>query len=871
MSELEPAAEERVALPVRLYRSEMLRRWGPLYYLSGLWLLFRRLAMTEPSAERVRQAAERGPVVYVLRTRSDIDYLALNEVLRRRRLPLAAFGTAVKTQAFMPVLDLVRSASNGIRWWLRQGRLPHPVESGFLQQLVLAGRNAAVFLHLETDWRDLFRPPDHPDPIAALLDAQERSERPIQVLPVAVIWGRPPGRARPAGVQAVLGSDEDPGSLARAFSMAFGLRRAMVEIGEPVDLAEYLERYREEPARRRTKRLQLLLRRYIYREQQVVRGPSTRSHRWVRQRVLRSARIRRLLEDETEATGRSAESLQEEVVKLYDKMAARFSYPWVVVAKTVVNAFWSRIYSGIDVGEEDIERVRQAKREGVCVLVPCHKSHIDYMLLSTVLDSHDIVIPHVVAGDNLSFFPLGAVLRRLGAFFIRRSFRGERVFPAVFETYLAHLMREGYTVEFFIEGGRSRTGKLLPPRLGVLGLTVEAGLEARVGRQTLSEVTWLPVSISYERVAEETPYARELAGGEKQPESLSEVVKAGGVLAQRYGRVYVRMGEPLRMSEFLAEQPASWEKLDRDHKKEALTLLGERILSRIADRVVVLPTGIVALALLAQSTPEVDAGTLELRTRSFRALLDRAGAEPSKVLASSRKALGDALSRFLREGKVERELSPGGGVRFRVVPEQRISLEYYKNALLHYLLPGALAAGVIRALPPGPFSADDLRPDFEQQLFVFRYEFVLDPEIDWEAMLETGLEQLRHHGAIGPAPDGPEGALVLLDRRLNDELAELVLNFQESYFAALRGLQLLQAKDVPPDELPAALREVAEKLLAVADISRPEALNLLNLKNAARALREEGIYQHRSGGAGLELDVQAHQEYLALFRRLILR
>ena len=861
-------AEERGSPPVR-YRSGMLRRWGPLYYASGLGLLFRRLAMTEPSAERVRRAAARGPVVYVLRGRSTIDYLALNEVLRRRRLPLAGLCTGARTGPFLPAAELLRSLGEGLRWRLRRGRLPDPIRSGLLGRHLLSGAHAAISLRTAGDWRDLFRPPEAPDPIGALLEAQARSDRPIQVLPVAVIWARPPGRSRPAGLRALLGSDEEPGGLMRALAMASGRRRAMVEIGLPVDLAEYLERYRTEPPRRRTKRLRLLLLRYIYREQQVVRGPRLRSHRWVRRRVLRSPRIAAVLRAEAASSGRSIESLQRDLVRLYDRMAARFSYPWVAVARRVVGAFWDRIYSGIDVGEQDIERVRQAQREGVCVLVPCHKSHIDYMLLSTVLDSHDIVIPHVVAGENLSFFPLGAIFRRLGAFFIRRSFRGERIFPAVFETYLAHLMREGYTIEFFIEGGRSRTGKLLPPKIGVLGLTVEAGIEARIGRQTLSEVTWLPVSISYERVAEEAPYARELAGDEKRPESLSEVVKAGRVLSKRFGRVYVRMGEPLRLSELLAEQPAPWAQLDRGQQRRALIRLGERIVSRIAERVVALPTGVVAMALLAQSAPEIEPGVLEARVRRLRDLLDGAGAEPSKALASPGWALREALSRFLREGKVLREQAPGGAVRFRVVPEQRISLEYYKNALLHYLLPGALAASLIRAGDPaGGIDPEALRPDFVRLLHAFRYEFVLDPDTDRAGLLDRGLEQLRQYGALVEAGGG---GLELRDRALNDELAELVLSFQESYFATLRGLLLLRGRDIAPEALPGALRELAEKLLAVADISRPEALSQINLKNAARAFAEDGIYRWRSGGAGLAIDGALHREYLGLFRRLVLR
>jgi glycerol-3-phosphate O-acyltransferase len=856
-----PAIDPRVArLPTRLYRSEMQRRWGPLYYLLGLWFFFRRLTMAEPAAERVRQAARKGPVVYVMRTQSEMDYLALNEVLRRRRLPLASFGTAVSTLLWQPLYLIARQLWEGPRHRIKHGRLPHPVSSGFLERVVRGGEHAAVFLRRASDWRDVFRPPDYPDPVAALLDAQERTGRQIQVLPVAVVWHRLPSRARSRNLQAILGTEEDPGAFVRLVGMAFALRSAVVQIGEPVSLSEYLERYADDAPDRRAKRLRRLLRRYCYRELRVVKGPKLKSPEWTRRLVLGSNRIRRLIAAEAEASGRPIAELQDEVVASYDKMAARFSYPWVLFASRVVRIFWDRIYSGIDVREEDLEAVRQAQREGVCVLVPCHKSHIDYMLLSSLLDRHDVVIPHIVAGENLSFFPVGAVFRRLGAFFIRRSFRGDRIFPEIFGAYLAHLFREGYTVEFFIEGGRSRTGKLLPPKVGVLGCTVDAGLEARAGR-LLSEVTWLPLAISYEQVAEEGPYARELAGEKKRPESLSEVVKAGRVLLKRYGRVYVRAGEPVKLSEFLKSLPAPWPELDRDRRKEALSELGERLVSQIGAGAVVLPTGLVALALLAQGEPVIEATALEARVKRLRDALLQAGAEPSAALTSSRQALGDALGRFLREGRVERITEPT--TRFRVVPERRVTLEYYKNGLLHFLAPAAMLASELRAAGAEVIDPEALQASFEFQLFLFRYEFILDPREDWEALAARGLEALRAYGAL-------EGERVV-DRERLSELAELVINFQESYYLTLRALKLLQARGLSQKELPGEVRKVGEQLLAVQDISRPEALSMVNLQNAARALRDEQLYQLRSGGEGLEIDSVAHRDYLQRLRRLILR
>ena len=368
--------------PPELYRSGMVRRWGPLYYLSGLWLFFSRLRMTEPSAERVRTADTDGTIVYALRTQSLIDYLALNEVLRRRRLPLASLATLVRTTPFMPLGDVVRRVRKWVQHILQNGRLPDPVVSGWLRDHVARGRPAAIFLRRGTDVRDLFVDRRPPDAVAALLEAQTEARTPIRICPVVVIWARQPEQARSATLRAIMGTEDDAGSLGKLLQVLAGHRRALVQIGEPVDLSEALERFEGEPRPRIAKRVRLLVRRYCYREQQVVRGPRLKSSAWTRRLVLGSRRVARLVEDEAAATGRSQTQIQQQVVREYDRIAARFSYAWVILARYITRFLWNRIYTGIDVREEDVERVRQAQREGVAVLVPCHRSHLDYVLLS---------------------------------------------------------------------------------------------------------------------------------------------------------------------------------------------------------------------------------------------------------------------------------------------------------------------------------------------------------------------------------------------------------------------------------------------------------------------------------------------------------
>lgn len=851
-------------VPIELYRSAMVRQWGLLFYLL-FWYFFRKLRVDDASAERVRRAAEDSTVVYVLRARSLVDYLALNEVLRRRRLPLAEYGMAIQMTWYMPLLDAAGLMRDKLAWFFRKGRLPNPVDVGWLSQTVARGGHAAVFLRPRPRILGSIGLTDWPDALPGLLEAQRAGRRPVKLLPVAVIWSRDPGQARSPTLRALLGSEDDAGRIGRLFEVALGHRDALIRVGEPIELERYVSRYADETEAHRVRRLRLVLGRFLTREAQVVHGPAVLPPARMRGLVLGSARVRKLIEEEALASQRPAEVVRAQVERTYEHMAAKPSYRACAAVRPFVPWFRTSVYQGFDIGERDLERIRAAVRDGVCVLVPCHKSHLDYVLLSMVMDEHEIVIPHVIAGENLSFFPMGAILRRLGAVFIPRTFGKNRIFPELFQAYLSRLFREGYTIEFFIEGGRSRTGKLLPPRLGVLGATVEAGLEARLGR-TLGEVTWLPVAITYERIAEEGSYQRELEGGSKSRETFGAFLRGLRLLVRRQGRVFLRVGEPQRLTEFVGQLEKSWAETDRDTRKESLQRLAERLLVQINERLVIVPTTLVAMALLAHGRAGVAEVELVERVARFRGLLAELGAELSSQLDDPERATRNALRYFRGAGVVE-PLQGAEGVVHRILPEKRLLLDYYKNGALHFFVPICMVAGAIRARGETKFVSDDLAELVRFQLFLLRYEVFPDPESDERSFRETGLALLRKAGAIEA---GADGAWRVVSKPIVSELAEPLGALLESAYVVLRALHVLRERALDADSLAREVIAVGRQYLAVEDVRRPEALSQVSLKNALRAFEEDGVFSWRAGG-GLHIDEAAARETAELLRQLLRR
>lgn len=824
----------------------MLHRFGPLYYLSSLPWFFRRLRMEENSVDRVRRAQARGPVVYVLHTRSRIDWLALNRALVERRLPLPTWTNGVDALPWMPLGEMWRT------WRRTRGREPAPAEEDErVTRSVAAGQPGCLFLANQRDLVDLVAPRGSHDLLPALLRAQEATARPIQLLPVVVIWDRAPEPTRTEVGRFLLGTQDNPGPLGKLWALGKAQGDPLIQVGEPVALTEARERLAEEPPARRTRALRLLLRRYLWREQRVVRGPRVRPLGWVKRQVIYSREVQELIDRET-AAGRPREELTRQVVRTFDRIAARFNFTVVRAAAWATRQIWNRIYSGIDIRPEDLERIRAALRGGTPVLVSCHRSHLDYLLISSLLYDHDIVIPHIVAGENLSFWPLGAIFRACGAFFVKRSFAGDRVFPVVFERYVQELLRMGVPVEFFIEGGRSRTGKLLPPKLGVLDMVVSGALELRSDQ----EVTLLPIYVGYEEIAEERAYARELQGARKEQESVGQVVKAGRVLFERYGKVYLRVGEPLSVREALGG--ADWKGSTRSRRGERLMSIAEHVMFRINREAVALPTSLVALAILAHPRRGLRHEDLVSRVARLRTFLASAGVNEGSGVAHVEGIVQEALQRFTRNRHLVAQQVEGQLI-YTVVPERRTRIEYYKNAVLHAFAPAAWYASAIRLTGGDPAARPEVHRLFGVQHFLLRYEFMLDPDADEAALAARAERDLVAYGAL----DAETGRVVDADRLA--EIANLTANFLESYLLVLRTVS--QAAREPRELSRDALR-LGTTLLAADELVRPEALNLQNLDNAARAFKEDGVF--RAGPDGrLTLDAEAGASYLRDLARLL--
>ncbi len=531
-----------------------------------------------------------------------------------------------------------------------------------------------------------------PSPFFKLIErAQGDHSFDVQFVPVSVFWGRNPGKEERSLFRLLFFDDEHAGSVQKFFIVLAQGRNILCNFGKPLSLKEILA---EEPVpEEAAKKICRLLKSDFHKQHTATMGPSLYDRAQVIHTLLQSSPIKKALEEETRKTGVPYEKAEERARKFFDEIAADQTYGILRFFDAVLTRLWQRLFSGIQ--SFHIENVQQVAQENELVYIPSHRSHFDYLILPHTLHHAGLVPPHIASGINLNFWPVGPLFRRAGAFFLRRSFKGcGRLYPAAFSEYLHFLLTRGHAITFFPEGGRSRTGKLLQPKTGMLGMVLQSYL-----RDASKPIAIIPTFICYDKVVESRSYLKELYGSGKQKESVQNLVQARKVLKSNYGKVCVSFGTPILLGSFLetyfpgvsTRSPKDDFEGD-DHAVVATAThdLAIEVMSGINNAAVLTPVSLVSILLL--STPQKAMaeddilGLIETTVKLFKALPYHEGVSlPSN---DSRAILEEAI----KLSYIRRFQHPAGDIIFL---EDRASafLTYNRNNILHlFALPSLIAS-----------------------------------------------------------------------------------------------------------------------------------------------------------------------------------
>ena len=561
--------------------------------------------------------------------------------------------------------------------------------------LILASVSSPAELELLNDWLRAHRR-EHPDstvevlqlpeagipspPVLASLVAQLEADEDRSVVPVRVFWvpGGLPTRLKVVGLISGRDTYRPPEILQRRI-LRKDPSRARVVAGEPAKVSELRQQWSETTEGENPREFaKFVLRRAalaIERVELRLLGPEYKSPRLVKPEMLASAKFRQGLEQIPGAT-------VEKAGQMLDELSTGWSRFSVDLIPTLGRAIFSRGFDPrIDYDRDEIEAMRHALETHPAVLLFSHRSYLDGVIVPVAMQENRLPPVHTFAGINLSFGLMGPLFRHSGVIFIRRKL-DDPLYKYVLRQYVGYIVEKRFNLNWSIEGTRSRTGKMLPPKLGLLAYVADAYLDGRS-----DDILLQPVSISFDQLHETAEYAAYARGGEKTPEGLGwlyNFIKAQG--DRNYGKIYVRFPEAVSMREYLG-QPHGEMTHDEDAKRLAMQKMAFEVAWRILRVTPVNATNLVSALLLTMRGLALTLDQLHHTLQDSLDYLERKNTPVTNSALRLRTPEGvrsavDALS----NGHPVTMVDGGHEPVWRIAPEHELEAAFYRNSLIHAFL-----------------------------------------------------------------------------------------------------------------------------------------------------------------------------------------
>jgi glycerol-3-phosphate O-acyltransferase len=773
-------------------------RWS-VRKLLGLWVR----ATIKPDDAVAATASRPRPVCYVLERESQTDFAVLSGLCAQHNLPRPARRLMMgEKRADRAYFDLLRRPS--LFRTRNAARAPR-----YLVQLVAA---AAQYPQFDVD-----------------------------LVPVAIFWGRAPHKE--VSWWRLLFSEDWilVGRFRKFLSVIFNGRNSLVYFGEPIRLRDVMEEGLTE--QRSVRRVMRSLRMVLRAQRASSIGPDLSHRRTMVLQILKTQSVRQAVRNEMQVRRLQRRPALLLARKYALEIAANYSQAFVTFMAMALGRLWNSLYDGVEL--EHLENL-SAVGDGVEIIyVPCHRSHMDYLLLSYIIYRKGFAVPHVAAGANLNMPLIGRFLRKGGAFFLRRSFKGDALYAVVFAKYLGFMMARGHPLEYFIEGGRSRTGRLLSPRTGMLSMTVRSYV-----RDPKRPVMFMPVYFGYERIVEGRTYIGELSGRPKQKESVFVLLKSiVSVLRSKFGKVHVNLGRPIALDDLLQKHNPNWRlsPAENDDPRagwigEAISDLAVRINTEINAAAAVTPINLVAMAILAtprQALPELDlVRQLELYQRLLRDA-------PYSPLVTVTPDSGQQMVAYAEAfGLLERQKHPLGDI-MRMSAENAVLATYYRNNILHlFAMPSLLACAFVSNATLR--TADIQRLVWRVYPYISAELFLRWDETEVSAVADSLLDTFVRLNLLQGNADRSEWrrpAPTSLDAIRLSVLAQATIQTLERYYLAIALLLQAGSGVITHEALEERCHLMAQRMTVLYGLNSPEFVDKSLFRNFIELLRRRNVIQ----------------------------
>ncbi len=826
-------------------------------------LFYSGIKLDREQTDIIRQLDEDAIVIYVTKFKSHFEYLFYFSRYRQEDLPYPQIGFDYKFRIWQPLSRLFRILLARLDYVIRNRKLLNPYERGYISRELIGGRSGFLSLVGKKNFYRRFVKAKT-DPIQYLIDIQNAVDRPVILIPQLIFFSKTARREIPTLIDVLFGPEDKPGNLRRLLTLFKNPGKVFVEVSKPINLRAYLQKH--EICEESVAHQSLVLRRdllvQLNRHRQSITGPVRKSKWELKESILTNVRLKDYMNRYAKNRKIPIHEVHRKADGYIEEIAANYKPAFIKIASVIVGWIIRTMYDGVAVNHAVLNHVKLKALKGPLVLIPCHKSHIDYLILDYVLYHHNMPVPHIAAGKNLSFWPMGSLFRSGGAFFLRRTFGGAVLYSKVFAEYIHKLLQEGYNITQFIEGGRSRTGKLLLPKLGLLSILINA---YRNG--ACEDMLIVPIYVGYDRIVEEKSYLHELGGGKKESENILQVIQARKFLKTRYGIIYIQFHEPLSLSQLQRKYGKLLADMTTKEQNRFVRDLGYQIINAIDRVTVVTPHAVAASAILNFSTNKFSLRELLDVCELYLNYLKAQNAKMTDILvAEDRRAIEQALESYAQRKFIEPlamgKENPSAERIYLINEGRRLNLEYYKNNCIAFFIPAAYTAMAILEKNAFRFNSAEIRVGYAFWQSFFKYEFVYDSENTPEFNVRKNIKIFIDNGLVVPHKTLPDTYDITPAALRKLKLFALFLKtFFESYWIVLSFFQRNPQDSVKSKDRLKKIDTRGTRMYKRKEIDRKEALSKVSYQNAVEFFSSKGI----KGSDDIEkIDVYAQAIHNAL-------
>ena len=709
---------------------------------------------------------------------------------------------------------------------------------------------ASILFLQHHDENNLLNPPPYAFPPRLLRLIEQLEQHPeidIELIPVTVLWGRSPDKEDSWFKLLFTDTWATPSTIKQLMNIGVHGRQSYLEFHEPQSLRTLIEHAKtEHPNLSPATFIVNTLNNYLDGQREVVLGPDLSDRRNVMLSLIKSPDVQDAIRRESLRSKISVIEAERRAIGYLNEIVSDYSHAAVRFADMALTRLWTQLYDGVEV--HNFSTVRELAKDYEIIYTPCHRSHIDYLLLSYVIYKRGMMVPYIAAGDNLNMPFVGQLLRGGGAFFIRRTFRGNGLYTTVFKEYLFSILSRNTPLEYFIEGGRSRTGRLLPPKTGMLAMTIHSHLRGRA-----KPIAFVPTYIGYERLMEGSTYVGEMQGKPKESESLIGILKTMRKIERIFGKVHVNFGEPVFLDEVLKQHEAEHISIEKNDDpippqvSDAVNTSAHAILENINRAAVINPVSLLSLILLATPKHTLDEEICVKQLDTYRNLLT---ALPYDERTQVTPLSGKEIIAYGLKLKLIKRVQHVLGDIIAIEDNQAVLLTYFRNNILHaFVLPSLIAALVKHN---GSIRRGDLinvirtlYPFLKAELFLKWQDQELKEQICAyvEALIQAKLISEDTEGnLISPAPNSEDHNQLVV-------LAAPVMQSLERYYMTLALITQRGSGNISARQVEELSHLVGQRLSVLYEFNSPEFFDKALFQSFIKVLTQQGYISTNSDNA----------------------